>query len=435
MSIILRVRFSTEIKDLKVNITKIHPEVLTPQWIRGLIRDTLAKRNEANKDSKTLPVEVPIKLIRMGKVLRGKQYGKFITEVEHYQKLYNQNELKEDKQFYLNAMMGSPEDFVGVEEEIKKDQLYKSGLEWFKPLPGQLKKRKHKHKKAGLSVTHGNVMINIPGALSSNDNDGEGNDDGDDDDDYYDDDDDDEEDDGREGQNVHVQGLDRLIDMGFSQQEIQDLREQFRQRMRYESGEMLVPDDYLDEEGDEYGLDRGTDLRRHISEDGFLDLESGSLLHKKSGKKLGEEEDFQFTDEEILSSIRRENIMQAINNQDVDNSNNNNTRDSINRHSQTVQTPPMQRHRITEQERLLQLEEQFFQSVQEDMNTDISGIQRITSMRLNLEILLGVVLGLCLGFGNFFVFIFMDKRMMSPTLERTIIVSLIASFFIGFNRG
>lgn len=416
MMILLRIRFSTEIKDLKVNITKIQPEALTPQWIRGVIRDTLRKRNETDNGA-NLPVDVPIKLIRMGKVLRAKQYGKFITEVQHYQQELSENNLQEDKQFFLNAMMGSPEDYVGEEEEIKKDQLYKSGLEWFKPLPGQVKKRKHKNNKAGLSVTHGNVMINIPGALRTENDD---NDEG-----YEEEDDEDDDDDSREGQNVHVQGLDRLVDMGFSQQEIQDLREQFRQRMRYESGEMLVPEEYLDE--DEYGAERHLDLRDHQGEDNFHDLENGPLLDKKMPRELSEAEDFLFTDEEILGALRKENIMQSIANQDV----NAQTPDSVNHSSPNIQ----HRHRATEQERLLQLEEQFFQSVQEDMNTDISGIQRITSLKLNLEILLGVILGLSLGFGNFFVFIFMDNRMMSPTLERTIIVSLITSFFIGFNRG
>ncbi|XBW35890.1 hypothetical protein QEN19_001465 [Hanseniaspora menglaensis] len=416
MAIILRIRFSTEIKDLKVDITKIQPEALTPEWIRALIRDTFVKRNESKSDGKQLPINVPIKLIRMGKVLRGKQYGKFVSEVEHYQKQTNEDELLDDKQFYINAMIGSPEDFVGVDEEVKKDQLNRSGLEWFKSMSGQLKKRKSKSKKAGLSVTHGNVMINIPGALAPEQAANEDGDDEEEDEEY-------DEDDSREGQNLHVQGLDRLVDMGFSQQEIQDLREQFRQRMRYESGEMIVPDEYLEEDNN-----MGTDLTRHISQDGFLDLENGFLLKNSGNEIAGEEEDFKFTDEEILSFVRRENIMRSVDNQEI------NERNQVNFQTEIPLTHHRHRHAMTEQERLLQLEEQFFQSVQEDMNTDISGIQKITSLKLNLEILLGVFLGISLGFGNFFVFIFMDSRMMSPTLERTIIISLMTSFLIGVNR-
>ena len=94
MAIILRIRFSTEIKDLKLDITNTNVQVITPAWIRNIIRESLKQRDV--KD-----VDVPIKLIRMGKVLRGKIYGNFIREVQHAQR-----ESSLDKQFYLNAMMG-----------------------------------------------------------------------------------------------------------------------------------------------------------------------------------------------------------------------------------------------------------------------------------------------------------------------------------------
>ena len=86
MAIILRIRFSTEIKDLKLDITNTNVQVITPAWIRNIIRDTLKQRNENDNNYN---VDVPIKLIRMGKVLRGKIYGKFIKEIEYTQKLEN----------------------------------------------------------------------------------------------------------------------------------------------------------------------------------------------------------------------------------------------------------------------------------------------------------------------------------------------------------
>ena len=269
MAIILRIRFSTEIKDLKLDITNTNVQVITPAWIRNIIRDTLKQRNENDNNYN---VDVPIKLIRMGKVLRGKIYGKFIKEIEYTQKLENA-----DKQLYLNAMMGSKEDFVSYEEEGKNDQLYKSGLEWFDHLPkNKNKKTNKKSHKPGISVANGSVMINIPGGLSSNQHenlDDSDNHDNDDHDENNDDEDIDmDDDDGIEGQNVQVQGLDRLIDMGFSQQDINELREQLRQRIRYETGSTFVSNDYPDETNN---------LTSHISQDGFVDLENDLLLNKK----------------------------------------------------------------------------------------------------------------------------------------------------------
>jgi len=430
MAIILRIRFSTEIKDLKLDITNTNVQVITPAWIRNIIRDTLKQRNENDNNYN---VDVPIKLIRMGKVLRGKIYGKFIKEIEYTQKLENA-----DKQLYLNAMMGSKEDFVSYEEEGKNDQLYKSGLEWFDHLPkNKNKKTNKKPHKPGISVANGSVMINIPGGLSSNQHENLDDSDNHDNDDHDENNDDedidmDDDDDGIEGQNVQVQGLDRLIDMGFSQQDINELREQLRQRIRYETGNTFISNDYPDETNN---------LTSHISQDGFVDLENDLLLNKKDYQGLNEEDDFQFTDDEILSSLRKENVMRSIVEQDAlndtiqDNSlsitrsrwdQSNNSQEHLNLNPHTPQ--------LTEQERLLQLEEQFLQSVREDMSVDVTLIQKVTSFKMNLTLMLGFLLGISFGISNFFITFFLKDKLIPHELSINIIIVLMAGLFIGFNR-
>lgn len=415
MTIILRIRFSTEIKDLKLDITSTNVQVITPAWIRNIIRESLKQRG--------VSVDVPIKLIRMGKVLRGKVYGNFIREVQHAQ-----SESSVDKQFYLNAMMGSPEDFVSIEDECKNDQLYKAGLEWFEHLPRvRNKKPGRKINKAGISVANGSVMINIPGGLGSNQHENLDYSDShvnDENDENNDDLDMDRDDDGVEGQNVQVQGLDRLIDMGFSQQDINELREQLRQRIRYEGNNQTS--DIIDEP---------LNLTSHISEDGFVDLENDVVLKSSA---LNEEDDFLFTDDEILSSLRRENVMKSLLEQEnIEVQNNpqavtrsrwdqNNSQDNLNLNPHT--------HQLTEQERLLQLEEQFFQSVREDMSVDVTLIQKVTSLKMNLSVILGFMLGITFGISNFFLTFFLKDKLIPLEMNTSIIIVLIAGFFIGFNR-
>lgn len=422
MTILLRIRFSTEIKDLKLDITNTNIQVITPTWIRTIIRETLKQRND-NTD-----LDVPIKLIRMGKVLRGKVYGKFIKEVEYTQKLENP-----DKQFYLNAMMGSKEDFVSYEDEAKNDQLYKSGLEWFDHLPkNRNRKNNKKIHKPGISVANGSVMINIPGGLSSNQHDNlddsDNHDNEDHDENNEDEDMDVDDDDGIEGQNVHVQGLDRLIDMGFSQQDINELRDQLRQRIRYETGNNTIPNDYFDEPNN---------LTSHISEDGFVDLENDLLLNKKDYQGLKEEDDFQFTDDEILSSLRKENVMRSLVEEDAIQDNvlnvtrsrwdqSNNSQENLNLNPHTPQ--------LTEQERLLQLEEQFFQSVREDMSVDVTLIQKVTSIKMNLGIILGFMLGITFGVSHFFITFFLKDKLIPHELNMHVVIILFAGLFVGFNR-
>lgn len=418
MAIILRIRFSTEIKDLKLDITNTNVQVITPAWIRNIIRESLKQRDV--KD-----VDVPIKLIRMGKVLRGKIYGNFIREVQNAQ-----SESSLDKQFYLNAMMGSREDFVSYEDEAKNDQLYKAGLEWFQHLPRvRNKKTGRKINKAGISVANGSVMINIPGGLSSSQHenlDYSDNQDNDEHDENNDDLDIDRDDDGIEGQNVQVQGLDRLIDMGFSQQDINELREQLRQRIRYE-GNSQTTNDILDEP---------LNLTSHISEDGFVDLENDVMLKNSI---LNEEDDFLFTDDEILSSLRKENVMKSLLEQENSNEaqdipltvtrsrwDQNNSQDNLNLNPHA--------HQLTEQERLLQLEEQFFQSVREDMSVDVTLIQKVTSLKMNLSIILGFMLGITFGLSNFFLTFFLKDKLIPHEMNTSIIIVLLAGFFIGFNR-
>ena len=165
------------------------------------------------------------------------------------------------------------------------------------------------------------------------------------------------------------------------------------------------------------------------------------LLNKKDYQGLNEEDDFQFTDDEILSSLRKENVMRSIVEQDAlndtiqDNSlsitrsrwdQSNNSQEHLNLNPHTPQ--------LTEQERLLQLEEQFLQSVREDMSVDVTLIQKVTSFKMNLTLMLGFLLGISFGISNFFITFFLKDKLIPHELSINIIIVLMAGLFIGFNR-
>ncbi|KAL6941730.1 hypothetical protein ACO0RG_002868 [Hanseniaspora osmophila] len=335
----LVIRFSSDFEnDIKLDITKLPIHNITPAWLRRMCRDLRSSKHgnthastedseEAEFANRSVDLnKCRLKFIRNGRLLTGMHWNEFEMELRSAKEsiAHTAEGQENDKYIYVQCLIGIPEeDDIDVQQELEEDRR--------------------------------SYTASAPSGEGQN---GLGNE-----------------------TPQPVIGFDRLRSLGFSDEEIAMLRQQFQARMN---------------------------VRNFAAGGGPGNRPNGAV--NTNATNNGPEDD-EYDEDQIFEDVTGEEQLGA--------------------HANTGEARLGQQTRPVDPR---EMEERWMETnALEDVSTDIAN--NITMWKYNSELLLGVSIGFLLGVFGLLLLIFFDKKTFNTRIQRAIFAGLTANFFFGIIRG
>ncbi|KAL6944970.1 hypothetical protein ACO0QE_002412 [Hanseniaspora vineae] len=326
----LVIRFSSDFEnDIKLDITKLPIHNITPAWLRRMCRDlrsskhgsTHAPTDEAEFANRSVDLnKCRLKFIRNGRLLTGMHWNEFEMELRSAKEsiAHTTDSQENDKYIYVQCLIGIPEEEdIDVQQELEEDRR--------------------------------SYTASQPSGESSN---------------------------GAEAPQPVI-GFDRLRSLGFSDEEIAMLRQQFQARMN---------------------------VRNFAAGGGTGNRPTGTATANATNED-------EYDEDQIFEDVTGEDQVGGP------------------QHSGEARVE-QQTGTVDPRE----LEERWMETnALEDVSTDIAN--NITMWKYNSELLLGVSIGFLLGVFGLLLLIFFDKKTFNARIQRAIFAGLTANFFFGIIRG